>query len=293
MTTLMGTGGNEGPIDGAGGDAGTNPNCGKGLATVSDLAGVAALLEAAVLEAASDDSKPPIRAVCFDLFGTLLQYDEAAGSAAAEALGLSAWRVTGRRGDEQRRALTASAALAQCLQRAGGTTVDFARVAMTSGSFPAEAEAEAKAVYAAYLDRLAGHAGVRLPDSERAVLIPWLQREVASVGWIEPESVSALQRLPVALAVCSNLAEPFALAATALLQAVVPARQQVMSCWVGAVKPARAIYAVVLSRLREVMPDLQPEEVLFIGDKTVEDALGPLAFGFRVAWMRRRPGGPN
>ena len=46
MTTLMGTGGNEGPIDGAGGDAGTNPNCGKGLATVSDLAGVAALLEA-------------------------------------------------------------------------------------------------------------------------------------------------------------------------------------------------------------------------------------------------------
>jgi|GEM_PF-2978447 len=283
MTTLMG--------GDAGGDAGTNPNRGKGLVTVSDLAGVAALLEAAVLEAASDDSKPPIRAVCFDLFGTLLQYDEATGSAAAEALGLSRWRVTGRRGEERRRALTASAALAQCLQRAGGTTGDFARVAMTSGSLPVEAEAEAKAdakaVYAAYLDRLADHAGVRLPDAERAVLIPWLQREVASVGWIEPGSVSALQRLPVALAVCSNLAEPFALAATALLQAVVPARQQVMSCWVGAVKPARAIYAVVLSRLREVMPDLQPEQVLFIGDKTVEDALGPLAFGFRVAWMRR------
>jgi len=277
MTTLMGTGGNEG-------------TGGKSLVTVSDLAGVAALLEAA-----SDDSKPAIRAVCFDLFGTLLQYDEAAGSAAAEALGLSPGRVTGRRGEEQRRALTASAALAQCLQRAGGTTSDFARVAMTSGSLPveveakaeAEAKAETKAVYAAYLDRLADDAGVRLPDAERAVLIPWLQREVASVGWIEPETVSALQRLPVALAVCSNLAEPFALAAAALLQAVVPARQQVMSCWVGAVKPARAIYAVVLSRLREVMPHLQPEQVLFIGDKTVEDALGPLAFGFRVAWMRR------
>ena len=47
---------------------------------------LAALLEAAVLEAASDDSKPPIRAVCFDLFGTLLQYDEAAGSAAASSI---------------------------------------------------------------------------------------------------------------------------------------------------------------------------------------------------------------
>ena len=63
-----------------------------------------------------------------------------------------------------------------------------------------------------------------------------------------------------------------------------------ISCEVGAAKPGRAIFRRAAARLR-----LPPEEILHVGDRLDMDVRGARAAGFRTRWLRRnaraaRPG---
>lgn len=81
-----------------------------------------------------------------------------------------------------------------------------------------------------------------------------------------------LRRLGLKIGVCSNLASPYEHALLGCLPRVPDAL--VLSFQVGLTKPQADIYRVVCSRL-----NLEPAQILFVGDNLEADVLGPRAAG--------------
>lgn len=84
------------------------------------------------------------------------------------------------------------------------------------------------------------------------------------------------------LALCSNLADPYA--APILAQLGLPLDCYAWSFQVGAIKPDPRIYAYVLRQL-----GCTAEEVLFVGDSVEADLAGPASIGMRVQLIQRQP----
>ncbi|MGQ0824990.1 MAG: HAD family hydrolase [Actinomycetota bacterium] len=111
------------------------------------------------------------------------------------------------------------------------------------------------------------------------------------LGWFGPERLQAygdaapvlreLRRRGFALAICSNwdwdLNDAVAAAGLGDLVDVM-----VSSAWVGARKPHPRIYAHVLARL-----EIEPHDILFVGDTWTCDVEGPHRAGMRPVYIRR------
>ncbi|WP_037009638.1 HAD family hydrolase [Pseudomonas sp. RL] len=126
--------------------------------------------------------------------------------------------------------------------------------------------------------------GIELSGALQLELEDLLASEVAS---IEPfpdalEAVELLQSAGLAIAVCSNLAMPYAPA----LQRHFPTLDvSVLSFEVGAVKPDPEIYAACCDRLKT-----PPGNVLMVGDSRPCDCVGPEAIGIRGHHLDRLNG---
>ena len=82
------------------------------------------------------------------------------------------------------------------------------------------------------------------------------------------------------LALCSNLAEPYA--APILAQLGTPLDCYAWSFDVGAIKPDPRIYAYVLQQL-----GCAAEEVLFVGDSVEADLAGPTQVGMQALLLEQ------
>jgi FMN phosphatase YigB (HAD superfamily) len=213
-----------------------------------------------------------VRAVCFDLFGTLMQYGRRIERNAAE-------------GVEQAEGAESGESVFKSVQRWVNTVDpalggDFARVVMTEtissrvdDYWPALAKRFAvtpsSTQLAAWRERLEGECRrVALFDDVRAAL-------------------KALQARGLAIAVCSNLAMPFALAARRVLREVEDAaglaiQAEVMSCEVGSIKSELAIYEAAVTAL-----GVSECRIVFVCDRLIEDVHGPRRVGMRSVWLER------
>ncbi|WP_165488578.1 HAD family hydrolase [Dyella terrae] len=94
------------------------------------------------------------------------------------------------------------------------------------------------------------------------------------------DCLHALKQRGVKLAVCSNLAKPYAIP----VQRLIPMAWDAIS-WsfeVGAIKPHEDIYASACQQL-----GVSPCEALMVGDSEDEDYVGPLRFGMQAMRLRR------
>lgn len=82
----------------------------------------------------------------------------------------------------------------------------------------------------------------------------------------------ALKRAQLKIAICSNLAVPYAVPMIRALPGTPDGL--VLSYRVGLMKPHKDIYSIVASQL-----DLKISQILFVGDRMEEDVLGPVAAG--------------
>lgn len=110
-----------------------------------------------------------------------------------------------------------------------------------------------------------------------------LDQELASIRMFDDVTacLAELRVQGIKLAICSNLAAPYA----------APVKQLTRFTWdaiawsfeVGAIKPDQGIYAYLCERL-----NLSPRNVLMIGDSENEDYLAPINFGMQAIRLRRR-----
>jgi FMN phosphatase YigB (HAD superfamily) len=124
--------------------------------------------------------------------------------------------------------------------------------------------------------------GVEVSSSEIADLELDLYAELASVR-LFPDvapTLSALRARGMRLALCSNLAAPYAVPLKLLLPFQLDA--YAWSFEVGAVKPDRAIFQWVCSKL-----ECSPHEVLMVGDTIEADHAGPRAIGMHALHLSR------
>lgn len=115
------------------------------------------------------------------------------------------------------------------------------------------------------------------PRPQDEVVEKWeedLAAECASIA-LRPSMKSiwaALKCAQLRIAVCSNLAVPYALP---MIRALPDSPDGlVLSYRVGLMKPHKDIYSIVASQL-----DLKISQILFVGDRMEEDVLGPVAAG--------------
>ncbi|WP_187640168.1 HAD family hydrolase [Bosea sp. F3-2] len=121
---------------------------------------------------------------------------------------------------------------------------------------------------------LANQLDIRLSEAE---ILHWqaeVEAECASVK-LRPKMRSiwnALKQARLKIAVCSNLAAPYA---QPLMEAL-PATPDslVMSFQFGLMKPHKDIYSIVASQL-----GLRLSQILFVGDRLEDDIVGPTAAG--------------
>lgn len=109
------------------------------------------------------------------------------------------------------------------------------------------------------------------PDEESiTALEAWLEAELASTRLRQGMSVlwEVLRRIGLRVGVCSNLASPYEHALLGCLPRVPDAL--VLSFRIGLMKPQAEIYRKLCTELR-----LEPEHILFVGDRLDEDVLGP------------------
>lgn len=109
-----------------------------------------------------------------------------------------------------------------------------------------------------------------------------LIEELASIRLFDDVAacLTTLKKQGFKLAICSNLAAPYA----------DPVKQLTRIAWdatawsfeVGTIKPDREIYAYLCERM-----DLPPSSVLMIGDTENEDYLAPIHFGMQAIRLRR------
>lgn len=123
-----------------------------------------------------------------------------------------------------------------------------------------------------------------MDGADIAVLELELQEEVASID-LFPEvgnSLAALNNAGFKIAVCSNLAKPYAAPIKKLLPAL---DAYAWSFEIGAIKPDPKIYREVAAMLQ-----LEPYEILFVGDSIEADYLGPKRVGMHSLHLVRNGG---
>ena len=133
------------------------------------------------------------------------------------------------------------------------------------------------------LQEAADHFGIRLPACVMEAVQNDLTTELASIQAYQDgvEAVALLKNAGFKVAVCSNLALPYADAVERLYPTL---DAYVYSFEVGAVKPDAVIYAEACRQL-----DCAPGEVYMIGDSQRCDRDGPNEFGIH-GWFLGRDG---
>ncbi len=120
--------------------------------------------------------------------------------------------------------------------------------------------------------------GLPHPDDELAML----DEELATIA-LYPDTMDALRRVReqgVRIAIASNLALPYAAPLKALLGDLVDIWH--FSFDAGAIKPDRAFYAGLTSRL-----ECEASELLMVGDTWRDDIVGAVEAGSRARWVDR------
>lgn len=132
------------------------------------------------------------------------------------------------------------------------------------------------------LPEVAARLGVSLPEALYQQLEADLQAELSSIRLFYGVNgtLATLRDRGLKLALCSNLAEPYA--APILAQLELPLDCYAWSFEVGAIKPDPRIYAYVLQQL-----GCAAEEVLFVGDSVEADLAGPTQFGMQALLIER------
>lgn len=120
-----------------------------------------------------------------------------------------------------------------------------------------------------------------LPLSSLAKLEKDLQEELGSISLYSDAlaALGLLREARIKIAVCSNLAAPYAVPAKLLLPGLDA------YCWsfaAGAIKPEQKIYTQVSQLL-----DIPPSDLAMIGDTLEADCLGPRRYGIRGFHLAR------
>lgn len=159
------------------------------------------------------------------------------------------------------------------------------RYAEESGRTPQPDDAFNIMAFPGSIREVADHLGISLPASVTLALEADLITELESVTLFDDanDTLTALKERGLKIALCLNLAEPYA--APILRQLSLPFDCYAWSFAVGAIKPLPAIYAYVLERL-----DCLPSQVRFIGDTQEADVDGPRRMGMRAKLIDRRKG---
>lgn len=124
--------------------------------------------------------------------------------------------------------------------------------------------------------------GISIDQSVMVCLESDLSRELAGIQ-AYPDGIHAvrlLQEVGVKVAVCSNLAKPYAAAVERLYPTL---DGYSYSFEVGAVKPSFKIYSHAILAV-----SASPADVWMIGDSKAYDCDGPTAFGMRGFWLDRK-----
>lgn len=124
--------------------------------------------------------------------------------------------------------------------------------------------------------------GLKMSSAQRAELELELSDEIATIRLYEESTatVLALREKGFRLAICSNLASPYAQPILNLMPIALDA--YAWSFEVGAVKPVPAIYQAVCASL-----GIPPGEILMIGDTYEADCAGPRRFGMQALHLAR------
>jgi len=123
--------------------------------------------------------------------------------------------------------------------------------------------------------------GTQLGNDELATLELELYAELASVRPFDDalRALESLKRAGLKVALCSNLAAPYAIPAKLLLPEF---DAYAWSFDVGAIKPEPAIYEYLLKRL-----DCRASSIAMIGDTLEADVLGPGRLGMHGFHLQR------
>jgi FMN phosphatase YigB (HAD superfamily) len=124
--------------------------------------------------------------------------------------------------------------------------------------------------------------GISVDPSVMVCLESNLSRELADIQAYSDGicAVRMLQDAGVKVAVCSNLAKPYA----AAIERLYPMLDgYIYSFQVGAVKPSFKIYSHAIQAV-----SASPAEIWMIGDSKECDCDGPTAFGMRGFWLDRQ-----
>lgn len=120
--------------------------------------------------------------------------------------------------------------------------------------------------------------GLPSPHAELAML----EEELASIA-LFPDALDALRRVRdrgVKVAVASNLAMPYAAPLKALLGDLVDVWH--FSFEIGSIKPERAFYAALTTKLA-----CAPDDLLMVGDTWRDDIVGAVEAGIPARWLDR------
>ena len=149
---------------------------------------------------------------------------------------------------------------------------------------PPQADDAAKLMsMSANLSETAKFFGFDLTAQELAPLEKDLQLEIDSLN-LYPDTTPTLlelQKTGLKIALCSNLAAPYAAPVMALLPITLDA--YVWSFEVGAIKPEPIIYSAVCDAL-----NISPSKILFVGDTLLADYIGPQSIGMRSVHLNRK-----
>lgn len=159
------------------------------------------------------------------------------------------------------------------------------KIGIEQGRRPKLSDAEELLSMPMDLRQAADHFGIWVETSHMIRLEEGLREELASIQSYSDGvyAVAALQAVGVKVAVCSNLALPYASAVERLYPNL---DGYTYSFAVGAIKPSFKIYQHVTHLL-----GVLPGESWMIGDSKRCDCDGPIEFGIHGAYLDRKGGG--
>jgi FMN phosphatase YigB (HAD superfamily) len=156
------------------------------------------------------------------------------------------------------------------------------KLGIDQGRRPNNKDAETLLTRPMDLRQAANYFGIKVAPSLMSQFESDLERELAGIEAYS-DGISAVCRLQSAgfnVAVCSNLALPYASAIERLYPSL---NGYVYSFAVGAAKPSAEIYREVLKSV-----SVAPEDAWMIGDSKRCDCDGPTAFGIRGFYLDRK-----
>lgn len=159
------------------------------------------------------------------------------------------------------------------------------KIGIEQGRRPKVTDAEDLLSMSMDLRQAAEHFGISVGSGLMDRLEEGLREELASIQAYHDgvAAVAALQAAGVKVAVCSNLAQPYASAIERLYPNL---DGYAYSFAVGAIKPSFKIYQHVTQ-----LVGVLPAESWMIGDSKTCDCDGPIAFGMRGFYLDREGGG--